>query len=173
MATTTKTTSTLSKISPKVKPALTKHPHYQVSTNKNKNERKKKKVLSWDEHAIEEHDQLRGTRMKIDEPKTPFTHYALDGHHMDEGDEISVKSHSPSDHEKNTSKLCWETLEKKLEHVAANRQRSSSISSISSKEEESLSEFKKKRSKHYNEMEMVRKFRLENNIEDEDEDCED
>jgi len=26
---------------------------------------KKKKALTWDEHAIEEHDLLRGTRMKV------------------------------------------------------------------------------------------------------------
>jgi hypothetical protein len=32
-----------------------------------KSKKKKKKVISltWDEHAIEEHDQLRGTRMKV------------------------------------------------------------------------------------------------------------
>ncbi len=34
---------------------------------KTENSKKKKKVISltWDEHAIEEHDQLRGTRMKV------------------------------------------------------------------------------------------------------------
>ena len=32
-----------------------------------KGRRMKKKIVSltWDEHAIEEHDQLRGTRMKV------------------------------------------------------------------------------------------------------------
>merc|ERR1711862_53846 len=30
------------------------------------------KHLSWDEQAIEEHDQLRGTRMKIVEVETPY-----------------------------------------------------------------------------------------------------
>ena len=28
--------------------------------------------VTWDERVIAEHDSLRGTRRKIDEPKTPF-----------------------------------------------------------------------------------------------------
>ena len=34
--------------------------------------RKKAKTIKWDEETIREHDKERGTRMKIDEPKTPF-----------------------------------------------------------------------------------------------------
>jgi hypothetical protein len=30
-----------------------------------KDQKKKEVSLTWDEHAIEEHDQLRGTRMKV------------------------------------------------------------------------------------------------------------
>jgi len=103
-----------------VRPAITKKPHYGVVSHTTKgsqpekeprpNETKKKKILSWDEHAIEEHDQLRGTRMKIEEPNTPYTHY---DHTKDDGDEVSLRSHSPSEHMKDRSKLCWETLEKK------------------------------------------------------------
>jgi len=130
---------------------------------------KRKKILSWDEHAIEEHDQLRGTRMKIEEPNTPYTHY---DHTKDDGDEVSLRSHSPSEHMKDSSKLCWETLEKKLETVAANRQRSSSFGSISSKEEETKSDFKKIRAHHYNEMEMLRKFRREHPEDDDDDEDE-
>jgi hypothetical protein len=52
----------------RVKPALKKKP----APSKPDLE---KKHLKWDEEAIEEHDQLRGTRMKIDEPNTPYTHY--------------------------------------------------------------------------------------------------
>jgi hypothetical protein len=37
-----------------VKPALVHHHH-----------KKERKGLTWDEHAIEEHDLLRGTRMKV------------------------------------------------------------------------------------------------------------
>eukprot|EP00933_Yihiella_yeosuensis_P043672 TRINITY_DN38605_c0_g1_i1.p1 TRINITY_DN38605_c0_g1~~TRINITY_DN38605_c0_g1_i1.p1 ORF type:complete len:191 (+),score=49.06 TRINITY_DN38605_c0_g1_i1:68-640(+) len=34
--------------------------------------------VSWDEENLAEHDKLRGTRQKIDEPKTPFVHSPLD-----------------------------------------------------------------------------------------------
>ena len=42
-----------------VKPALVDGHH--------KRSKKEKKALTWDEHAIEEHDLLRGTRMKVRE----------------------------------------------------------------------------------------------------------
>jgi hypothetical protein len=32
----------------------------------------KKSGIRWDDKVIEEHDQFRGTRMRIKEPKTPF-----------------------------------------------------------------------------------------------------
>jgi len=35
--------------------------------------------ITWDEQTIAEHDLLRGTRMKIDEPKTPYEHRVLSG----------------------------------------------------------------------------------------------
>ena len=31
-------------------------------------------AITWDEEVIAEHDKLRGTRMKIDEPDTPFAY---------------------------------------------------------------------------------------------------
>ena len=35
-------------------------------TEKTKSKKRSEKItLTWDEHAIEEHDQLRGTRMKV------------------------------------------------------------------------------------------------------------
>ncbi len=42
-----------------VKPALID------DKNKKKKKKKGKKGLTWDEHAIEEHNLLRGTRMKV------------------------------------------------------------------------------------------------------------
>ena len=78
-----------------VKPALKKHPHFGVDAddmmaddagadgddeggagedvdaddameeNGGSKKKKAKKALKWDEHAIEEHDLLRGTRMKV------------------------------------------------------------------------------------------------------------
>lgn len=46
---------------PPVKPAL-KHP---AKNDPMESDDKKEKHLTWDEHAIEEHDVLRGTRMKV------------------------------------------------------------------------------------------------------------
>lgn len=34
--------------------------------------------MHWDERAIAEHDGERGTRTKITEPKTPFSHSPVD-----------------------------------------------------------------------------------------------
>ena len=49
-------------LNPKVKPAL-KHP---VETKAEANaDKHPDRHLTWDEHAIEEHDLLRGTRMKV------------------------------------------------------------------------------------------------------------
>ena len=39
----------------------------------------KKPKITWDEEVIAEHDKLRGTRMKIDEPDTPFAYLEDDG----------------------------------------------------------------------------------------------
>ena len=35
--------------------------------------------IAWDEPTIAEHDKERGTRMKIDEPDTPFARGTADG----------------------------------------------------------------------------------------------
>lgn len=35
--------------------------------------------ITWDEQTIAEHDLLRGTRMKIEEPKTPYEKTVLSG----------------------------------------------------------------------------------------------
>lgn len=55
-----------------VNPILKKDPHHQGSSQSKDDEQqqpttpgKEKKHLKWDEQAIEEHDLLRGTRMKV------------------------------------------------------------------------------------------------------------
>mmetsp|Transcript_41738 Transcript_41738/g.50833 ORF Transcript_41738/g.50833 Transcript_41738/m.50833 type:complete len:169 (-) Transcript_41738:60-566(-) len=144
-----------------VKGALKKHPKVipfaksstpPLSTG---DEDDNRKHLTWDEPTIEEHDQLRGTRMKIDEPNTPYNHYSSDD------------SHSPASVDQKTPELCWQTLEKKLERVAADRD--GNDSSPESKTKVNHDEFVKHRSKHYNEMEMVRKWRQEHSNEEVDE----
>ena len=88
----------------KVKPALKK-------TEKPASSREKQRHLKWDEAAIEEHDQLRGTRMKIDEPNTPYTHY-------DSGAE-SDDSRRPKSPAVQKDSISWDTLQTRLDSVAA------------------------------------------------------
>lgn len=57
---------------PKVKPAL-KHPAKADAAMASDD--KKEKHLTWDEHAIEEHDVLRGTRMKVSQINSCLVHY--------------------------------------------------------------------------------------------------
>ncbi|CAG9319007.1 unnamed protein product [Blepharisma stoltei] len=47
-----------------------------------------KKRIKWDETVIREHDKERGTRNKIDEPKTPF-HY-MDSEQSEEAEEQNI-----------------------------------------------------------------------------------
>jgi protein phosphatase inhibitor 2 len=144
-----------------VKPAL-KHG--------NGNKKKAKGGLKWDEAKIEEHDKLRGTRMKIEEPNTPY-------HHYDSGSETDGSHGGHKDKD-----LSWDHLENKLagvaaardaypsspsshggdvgdEHIMDDEQREKEIKEI---------EFKEHRKRHYNEMELVRKYRQEHPDEPED-----
>jgi len=88
----------------------------ESNLKKKKKKKKKKKALTWDEHAIEEHDLLRGTRMQIEEPNTPFSYYE---HHSDED---STKTPPPRDDDNlNNLAMNWNRLENKLDAVAAVR----------------------------------------------------
>ena len=141
----------------RAKPALKKDDAAHISD-------KEKKHLKWDEKAIEEHDLLRGTRMKIDEPNTPYTHY-------DSGAE-SDDSRRPKSPANQRPTLQWDVLQNKLDSVAAVREAYPSSPSShadndhSDVEEERRKEmrsmeFKEHRKRHYNEMEAVRRFRQE------------
>lgn len=140
--------------SKKVKPALKKNPTSD----------KEKKHLKWDEVAIEEHDQLRGTRMKIEEPNTPYAHY-------DSGAE-SDDSRRPKSPANQKPTLSWDVLQTKLDSVAAVREAYPSSPSSHAETDQSdvederkkemrKLEFREHRKRHYNEMELVRKFRAE------------
>jgi protein phosphatase inhibitor 2 len=139
----------------KVKPALKK--------KSPRSEPKSKKALIWDEVAIAEHDLLRGTRMKIDEPNTPYIHY-------DSGQESddSRRAKSPITQK---SALSWDTLQNRLDSVAAVQDAFPSSPSSHGgdpsdvdddrQKEMKMLEFKEHRKRHYNEMELVKKFRQE------------
>ena len=157
---------------PPVKPALKKTTKHSA--------KKKKGGLKWDEAKIEEHDKLRGTRMKIEEPNTPFHQ------NYDSGSETD----GSYGHHKEKA-LCWDHLENKLAGVvAAQEAYPSSPSSHGGGDldatddegrEQSIKniEFQEYRKRHYNEMELVRKFRQEHpdeptsDVDDEDNDADD
>ena len=163
------------------KPALKKDPTTTTTHQPHASSSSEKKHLKWDEKAIEEHDLLRGTRMKIDEPNTPYTHY-------DSGAE-SDDSRRPKSPANQRPTLQWDVLQNKLDSVAAVREaypsspssshgadgegHSSDVEEERRKEMRHM-EFKEHRKRHYNEMEAVRKFRQEHGGEillaDEDED---
>lgn len=142
----------------KVKPAL-----------KKKNQGKRpKKALKWDEVTIEEHDLYRGTRMKIDEPNTPFTYYESGT----ESDDSRARPKSPVDTKKPA--LSWDALQNRLDTVAAvqvafgppspkasDGETSGSDCEEKRREEMRKLEFTEHRKRHYNEMELVRRFRQE------------
>jgi len=135
----------------KVKPVL-------MNENSKKARKKKKGGLKWDEAKIQEHDLLRGTRMKIDEADTPY-------HNYDSGSETDG-SHNANKKSENT--ISWDHLQNKLDAVAfAQEAYPSSPSShgANSEDEErrrkdiKALEFKEHRKRHYNEMDAVRRFR--------------
>jgi protein phosphatase inhibitor 2 len=170
----------------RAKPALKKHHDKSLSPNHNPSSSSSDphdgggadaaKHLKWDEKAIEEHDLLRGTRMKIDEPNTPYTHYDSGAESDD-----SRRAKSPAN-QKPT--LSWDVLQTRLDSVAAvrdaypsspsshqNETDHSDVEEDRKKEMREL-EFKEHRKRHYNEMELVRKYRQEHpegiDVEDEE-----
>ena len=154
---------------PNVKPALKKE---------DMGNERKDRHLKWDEKAIEEHDLLRGTRMKIDEPNTPFAQY-------DSGAE-SDGSGRPKSPAQQKVTLSWDVLQTKLDSVAAVRMAYPSSPSSSHagetdhsdveeerKKEVRRLEFREHRKRHYNEMEVVWRFRQEHQDDEEEEDDDD
>ena len=74
-----------------VKPALKPPTTSDAAT---KNTKKKTTTLQWDEAKIAEHNVLRGTRMKIDEPDTPF-HYDEAAEETEPDEDADDQHHHP------------------------------------------------------------------------------
>ena len=181
-----------------VKPALKKNPSHSaggasVSNPSDPGVKSSKEHIKWDEVIIEEHDKLRGTRQKvchpilygnnpllhtccdlivllphsqhnlsfqqIDEPNTPYNY--------DSGAE-SDGSH-PKSPQQRTNMLDFEQLQEKLVDVAAQYPSSPTSShGDQSDDDEKKRAFVENRKKHYNEIEVVRKFRMEHADDDGD-----
>lgn len=97
---------------------------------------KQKPHVHFNESQIAEHDKTRGTRMKIDEPKTPF--------------ESSVK---PFEDEENDKKIVdFSQLATKLERLNTNEIDSTVVKELKKKE------FELKRKNHYKEFQAAKMF---------------
>mmetsp|Transcript_27368 Transcript_27368/g.40083 ORF Transcript_27368/g.40083 Transcript_27368/m.40083 type:complete len:209 (-) Transcript_27368:154-780(-) len=147
----------------RVKPALKKDPVHIAGNEEPLPSEKTDRHLQWDEKAIAEHDLLRGTRMKIEEPNTPFNYDS--GAESDGSYHKSPNSSSSDMHQPRSTSINWDTLEDKLNEAAQNCPSSPSSYAPSEgdalEEEEKHRQFVEARKKHYNEMELVRRFRLE------------
>mmetsp|Transcript_33270 Transcript_33270/g.68051 ORF Transcript_33270/g.68051 Transcript_33270/m.68051 type:complete len:171 (-) Transcript_33270:181-693(-) len=146
---------------------------------------RRKSEVTWDEEVIAEHDKLRGTRMKIDEPDTPFEHG--DGiEAADSDDELPVQEDlnlkQAKEKEKEMLRLYggrgtektttapasladqWNSLAGKLEVAASEADAGTlKVGAIKVEEQEvdqrKKSAFKDKRAAHYNEFERVKEMR--------------
>lgn len=168
-----------------VKPALATHKSKKKNgspSGTKKSHKKGDRHLKWDEAKIREHDKERGTRMKIEEPNTPFNHSYDSGNETD-GSASSARNNSKT-------QISWDALTNKLEaHAAVRDACPSSPSShggdVSERDQDEHDtelkkmEFKEHRKRHYNEMELVRRFRAQHpdgddaDNEDEDDDADD
>ncbi|KAG7396329.1 hypothetical protein PHYBOEH_002464 [Phytophthora boehmeriae] len=128
--------------------------------------------VSWDEETIARHDLDRGTRMKIDEPNTPYHYYA-------ESDDAV----SPARSQSGQPPIQWDELQSKLQDVqdAKKSEWDSDDDSASGgihfaerdaegKKIKKDPKFAEKRKQHYNEFERVRAWKMQHAAEEEDED---
>lgn len=126
--------------------------------------------VTWDEDAIAQHNLDRGTRMKIDEPDTPYHYYA-------EGDDVVSPARSLSGRESQLS-FQWDELQSKLQDVKDKKksewndsdEEGSSLASgglhsaardKEGKKIEKDPHFADKRKMHYNEFERVRAWKMQ------------
>ena len=137
---------------------------------KNKHEGGQRPHLTWDEETIAEHDKERGTRMKIDEPDTPYARYdpAEDPDVVQGASPLSppkelqpVRSTSLDDH--------LGDLSEKLARAATDSEKPRAALFVEEEErdEEKARAFAAKRQQHYNMAGLLgRKWDEEDEMED-------
>ncbi|CAM6054548.1 unnamed protein product [Sphagnum tenellum] len=107
-----------------------------------------KRSVGWDEDTIALHDKERGTRMKIEEPKTPF-HYSFDGE-VEEGGGYIAATISESN---------FHVVREKLKEHEEEAARGGSVDWEGHERDASDAKrraFEEKRKKHYNEFQRVK-----------------
>lgn len=154
--------------------------------------------VKWDEETIAEHDLLRGTRMKIEEPNTPYHYYA-----PEEDAAVGKGAVSPALSFSGKEPIEWKELEVKLQGVKDDAAAEAAVAAVSparaaksewdSSDDEAAApsfadrdaegkkivkdpKFSDKRKAHYNEFERVRAWKLAHAAEeeeDEDDEAED
>lgn len=134
-------------------------PSDQLSGNNRSDEKvAKTSHIRFDEKVIQEHDKLRGTRQKIEEPKTPFFH-------------------EESSHDDSKQKIDLSQLEDRLQQMAS-RKSMEGAEGQATDEPEALrnsrhADFEAKRKQHYNEFqEMKRLLQSRDGLDEEDEEDE-
>lgn len=143
--------------------------------------------VTWDEETIALHDLQRGTRMKIEEPNTPYHHYGSDMEEEDEGqsdrNSITIDAEMvgaakdalpPASNSSSTTaterqpQIEWSELQSKLEKVQSKQSEWDSSDEEGSEYSARDSEGKKiqkdprfaeKRKLHYNEFEMMKQWK--------------
>jgi len=71
--------------------------------------------LAWNELNIEETSKDRGTRMKINEPDTPYNYDYVSSSSDDENEENGTTLPKPAPKEENVVSTNWEAINTKLE----------------------------------------------------------
>ena len=132
--------------------------------------------VKWDEEVIKEHDKLRGTRQKIDEPDTPYEGQYEDSEEEEDsvpgagdvnwGSAEPKAGPAPQQQQQQQGALDGAVLAARLGAAAA------ASTTPDAAKGSKKNDFKAARKAHYNEFEMLKRFREQQAMEDDDEDDE-
>lgn len=112
-------------------------------------EENRPRAVRFDEEVIKEHDKDRGTRTKIDEPKTPYVNAP------DTLDDLKNTSFKPVNIEELRARLLADQTSNKPQQVGTAKDKAAA--------------FNKQRKQHYNEFHQIQKLRSQGGLLDDDE----